>query len=411
MKAVVFHAVGDIRMDDVPEPRLEQPTDAIVRLTGSAICGTDLHFVRGTMADMVPGTVLGHEGIGIVESVGSAVSQIKVGERVVIPSTIACGGCEPCAQGDFAQCNRANPNGPEAGTAFYGGPKSTGPFQGLQAERARVPFADTNLVTLPAEVSDEQAILLSDIFPTGYFGAILAGVGPGKTVAVFGCGPVGMFSIASAKILGAARVIAIDTIPSRLALAKAQGAEVIDYNQQDPVQAIKQLTSGRGVDCVIDAVGVDANHPERSFVDRVSPSKRLENKQFKKEVQAVAPKTKPDGDNWHPGDAPSQALRWAVKSLKKVGTLGVVGVYPLTHMSFPLGEAMNKNLTLRMGNCNHRQYIPELISLVTKGVIDPAKVVTQHEHMESAIDAYKAFDRREAGWVKVMLEPQAGAAE
>jgi len=407
MKAVVFHAVGDIRLDEVPEPTLEAQTDAIVRLTGSAICGTDLHFVRGTMADMVPGTVLGHEGIGIVESVGRDVKQIAVGDRVVIPSTIACGQCEPCKQGFFAQCNQANPNGPEAGTAFYGGPKSTGPFQGLQAEKARVPFADTNLVKLPSTISDEQAILLSDIFPTGYFGAILAEVGPGKTVAVFGCGPVGMFAIASAKILGASRIFAIDTIASRLEMARSQGAEVIDYNAQDPVEALKQLTSGRGVDCVIDAVGVDANHPERGLVDRVSPSKRAEKSQFKQEVKTVAPKTNPDGDNWHPGDAPSQVVRWAVKCLKKVGTLGIIGVYPMQHMSFPLGEAMNKNLTLKMGNCNHRKYIPELIDLIVRGVIDPSTVVTQHGHMASAIDAYKAFDKREEGWVKVMLEPQA----
>jgi threonine dehydrogenase-like Zn-dependent dehydrogenase len=407
MKAVVFHAIGDIRLDDVPDPEIAEPTDAIVRLTGSAICGTDLHFVRGTMAGMIPGTVLGHEGIGIVEQVGARVSQIKIGDRVVIPSTIACGACEPCREQHFAQCNSANPNGPEAGTAFYGGPAPTGPFQGLQAERARVPFADTNLVKLPDQITDAQAILLSDIFPTGYFGAILAGVSLDKTVAVFGCGPVGIFAIVSAKLLGASRVFAIDTIPSRLDMARAQGAEVIDYNAQDPVETLKELTQGRGVDCVIDAVGVDANHPEQGLLDRLSPKNFIENQQFAKEVKTVAPKTNRDGDNWRPGDAPSQALRWAVKALKKVGTLGIVGVYPMQHTSFPLGEAMGKNLTIRAGNCDHRRYIPSLIELILGGLIDPSKVLTQHDHITSAIDAYKAFDKREDGWVKVMLEPQA----
>lgn len=411
MKAVVFHAIGDIRLDEVPEPVLVADTDAIVRLTASAICGTDLHFVRGTMAGMVPGTVLGHEGIGIVEAVGAAVKEIRVGDRVVVPSTIACGACEPCQQGYFAQCNHANPNGAEAGTAFYGGPGPTGPFQGLQAEKARVPFADINLVKLPDAVSDAQAILLSDIFPTGYFGALLADVAPGKTVAVFGCGPVGIFAIASAKLLGAARVFAIDNVPTRLEMAAAQGAEVIDFDTQDPVETIKKRTDGRGVDSAVDAVGVDANHPDHGIVDQLSPKVRKEAKEFKREVKAVAPKTHTHGDNWHPGDAPSQALRWAVKALKKVGTLGIIGVYPQQHTFFPLGEAMGKNLTLKMGNCNHRKYIPALIDSITSGAIDPSKVLTQHGGIESAIDAYKAFDKREAGWVKVMLEPQISAAE
>lgn len=407
MKAVVFHAIGDIRLDEVPEPKLSAPGDAIVRLTASAICGTDLHFVRGTMAGMKEGTVLGHEGIGVVEQIGAQVKDIRVGDRVVIPSTIACGDCEPCRRQNYAQCDVANPNGPEAGTAFYGGPAPTGPFQGLQAELARVPYADTNLVRLPETVSDAQAILLSDIFPTGYFGAILAEVSPDKTVAVFGCGPVGIFAIVSAKLLGASRIIAIDNIPSRLEMASAQGAEVINFNLHDPIDTIKQLTDGRGVDCVIDAVGVDANHPEHGLLESLSPKTIKESHTFAKEVKTVAPKTHADGDNWHPGDAPSQAVRWAVKALKKVGTLGIIGVYPPEHTSFPLGEAMGKNLTIKMGNCNHRKYIPSLIELVAAGVIDPSKVLTQHGSIANAIDAYKAFDKREDGWVKVMLEPQA----
>src|SRR5712692_1701386 len=191
MKAVVFHGVGDIRLDDVPQPRIEEPTDAIVHLTASAICGTDLHLIRGTVPHMKPGTTLGHEGVGLVEEVGSDVRNLNVGDRVVIPSTIACGYCSYCRDGYYSQCDKANPNGPQAGTAFYGGPQESGPFDGLQAEYARIPFAHAGLVKLPEEVSDDQAILISDIFPTGYFGAELAEIEPGDTVAIFGCGPVG----------------------------------------------------------------------------------------------------------------------------------------------------------------------------------------------------------------------------
>src|SRR6185312_4403208 len=234
MKAVVFHGVGDIRLEDVPEPKLLEPTDAIVRLTASAICGTDLHLVRGTVEGMKPGTVLGHEGVGVVEEVGKGVRNLKPGDRVVIPSTIACGDCVYCRAGYYAQCDRANPNGPMAGTAFFGGPKMSGPFQGLQAEWARVPFAQVGPVKLPEEVSDDQAILLSDIFPTGYFGASLANIEPGRTLVVFGCGPVGQFAIASARLMDAGRILAVDCIPSRLEMARRQGAEVIDFSREEP---------------------------------------------------------------------------------------------------------------------------------------------------------------------------------
>jgi threonine dehydrogenase-like Zn-dependent dehydrogenase len=209
MKAVVFHAIGDIRLDEVPEPQLQDPTDAIVRLTTSAICGTDLHFVRGTVSGMKPGTILGHEGVGIVETVGPMVRNFKPGDRVIIPSTIGCGYCSYCREGYFAQCDNANPGGKRAGTTFFGGPEAAGALPGLQAERARIPWAHVNLVKLPDAISDEQAILLSDIVPTGWFAADLADIEQGHSVAVFGCGPVGQFAIASAIIMGA-RVIAVD---------------------------------------------------------------------------------------------------------------------------------------------------------------------------------------------------------
>jgi len=296
MKAVVFHNIGDIRLEDVPDPHIEQPTDAVVRLTASAVCGTDLHMVRGTFSGMVPGTILGHEGVGIVEQVGPDARNLNVGDRVVIPSTIACGYCSYCRAGYYAQCDVANPNGPSAGTAFFGGPKESGPFNGLQAEKARIPFANVGLVKLPDEVSDDEAILLSDIFPTGYQGAEMAHIKPGHTVAVFGCGPVGQFCILSAKLLGAGRIFAVDTIPDRLAMARGQGAEVIDYNAEDPVETIKRLTGGIGVDCVIDAVGVDANCPHHGQRHRRHNSKlrssnrnctRWHQKQIHREITGI----------------------------------------------------------------------------------------------------------------------------
>ncbi|HVW22722.1 MAG TPA: zinc-dependent alcohol dehydrogenase [Opitutaceae bacterium] len=396
MKAVVFHGVGDIRLENVPEPRIEAENDAIVRLTASAICGTDLHFVRGTIAGMVPGTILGHEGVGIVEEVGKGVRNFHPGDRVVIPSTIGCGSCSYCRAGYFAQCDQANPNGSRAGTAFFGGPKESGPFHGLQAEFARIPFANVGLVKLPGSVTDEQAILLSDIFPTGYFGAELAEIKPGDTVAVFGCGPVGQFAIASAKLKGAGRILAVDTEPTRLVMARDQGAEAIDFNREDPVEAIHALTLGIGVDRAIDAVGIDANRPSRGpAADKAAP-----------EEQAVgaAPAAR-KGRNWIPGSGPSQVLSWAVEALAKAGSLGIIGVYPPTARAFPIGKAMNKNLSINLGNCNHRKYLSDLVNWVRNGTVDPLTVLTQHEPITSAIEAYEAFDRREPGWIKVELQP------
>ncbi len=407
MKAVVFHDVGDIRLEDVPEPKLQEPTDAIVRLTASAICGTDLHMVRGTLPGMKAGTILGHEGVGVVEALGPQARNLSIGDRVIIPSTIACGSCVYCRAGYYAQCDEANPNGMLAGTAFYGGPQPSGPFQGLQAEKARVPFAHVNLVKLPDEVSDDQAILLSDIFPTGYFGADIAEIKDGDTVAVFGCGPVGQFAIASAKLLGAGRVLAVDAVDDRLDMARAQGAEVVDFEKEDPVAVIRDLTGGIGVDRVIDAVGVDAQHPHHGPAAKAAAQKERQHQQV---LKTVAPKlAKPD--QWHPGDAPEQALEWAVDAVDKAGTVSIIGVYPETMTSFPIGKAMNKNLTLKMGNCNHRRYIPDLVELVRTGVIDPRRVLTKVEPLLSAIDAYKHFDRHEPGWLKVELVPQARAAE
>ncbi|HYC90511.1 MAG TPA: zinc-dependent alcohol dehydrogenase [Thermoanaerobaculia bacterium] len=402
MKAVVFHGVGDIRLDEVKEPKLKEGTDAIVRLTASAICGTDLHMIRGTMPGMKPGTILGHEGVGIVEEIGKDVRNLRKGDRVVVPSTIACGYCSYCRSGYYSQCDHANPNGPAAGTAFYGGPADSGPFDGMQAEYVRVPFAHVNLVKLPESVTDDQAILLSDIFPTGYMAADIAEIVEGDTVAVFGCGPVGQFAIASAMLLGAGRVLAVDHHPSRLAMARALGAEVIDFDEEDPVETIQRLTGKIGVDRAIDAVGVDAERPHSGPAAKQAKKQAAE---FEKEQQEVAPKQNPDGELWQPGDAPSQVLHWAVEALAKAGTLSIVGVYPQQSKTFPIGAAMNKNLTLQMGNCHHRKYIPMLLPLVQSGTFDPARILTQATPLGSVIEAYQRFDLREEGWIKVMLEP------
>jgi len=400
MKAVVFHGVGDIRLETVRDPKIKEPTDALIRITASAICGTDLHFVRGTLSGLKAGTILGHEAVGVVEEVGKDVRNLRVGDRVVVPSTIACGYCSYCRAGYQSQCDVTNPNGPKAGTAYYGGGQG---FEGLQAQYARIAYAAANLVKLPGGVSDEQAILLSDIFPTSYFGADLAEIKPGDTVVVFGCGPVGQFAIASAKLKGAGRVFAVDCVASRLEMAREQGAEVIDFNREDPVEVLERVTGGIGPDRAIDAVGLDAMAPSAGPAAKEAKKHRAE---FRQELKQFEPEANTRGSQWRAGDAPSQVLDWAVKCLAKAGTLSIVGLYPEGRL-FPIGEAMDKNLTIKAGNTPHRKYIPHLVDLVESGVFDPASVLTQTEPLADAIEAYKAFDKREAGWVKVELKPEA----
>lgn len=404
MKALVWHGIGDIRLDDVADPVIKEPTDAIVRLTASAICGTDLHFVRGTMAGMKPGTVLGHEGVGVVEDCGNRVRNFNKGDRVVVCSTIGCGHCSYCRAGYYAQCDRANPNGKDAGTCFFGGPAMTGPIDGLQAEYARIPYASTTLVKLPDEVSDEQAIMISDIFPTGWFGAVLAEIGVSDTVAVLGAGPVGQFAVASALLKGAGQVIVIDKYEDRLAMARDQGAATINFEAESPIEIVKELTAGIGADRVIDAVGVDAMHAHHG--PAAEEAGQLEQR-FEAELNETAPDRKPHEGTWKPGDAPSQALRWGVELVAKAGSIGIIGVYPPAAMSYPIGKAMNKNLTLKMGNCNHRAYVPKLVEMVRIGVIDPTAILTKRERMTDVVEAYEHFDRREPGWIKTKLQPAA----
>ncbi|CCH19541.1 zinc-dependent alcohol dehydrogenase [Micromonospora lupini] len=397
MRAVTWHGVGDIRFSDVPDPKIQDPTDAIVKITTSAICGTDLHMIRGTMPGLRPGVVLGHEAVGEVVEVGPGVRNLSPGDRVIVPSTIACGYCSYCRAGYFAQCDNANPGGKRAGTAFFGGPEAAGGFDGLQAEYARVPYANVGLVPIPDEVPDEQAIMLSDIWPTAWFGARLADVRPGETVAVFGAGPVGQLAVLSAYLQGAGRVIAVDGLEDRLAMARAQHAEVVNVNAEDPVQTIVEMTGGIGVDKVIDAVGVDAERPAEGPATEQTDDQA---QQLDSEVKQVAPETDPA---WAPGDAPSLAARWAVQAVAKAGTLGVIGVYPQTVTTWPFGEAMMKNLTVRSGNCHHRRYIPELLQLVTNGTVDPARLLTKHEPIGDVLEAYRQFQDRDPGWLKVAL--------
>jgi threonine dehydrogenase-like Zn-dependent dehydrogenase len=403
MKAVVFHAIGDIRLEEVAEPKIQDPTDAIVRITSSAICGTDLHMIRGTMSGMEPGTILGHEAVAVVEELGPMVRNLSIGDRVVVVSTIACGYCSYCRSGYYAQCDNANPTG-NGSTAFFGGPGASGPIHGLQAERARIPFANVGLVKLPDEVTDNQAIMIADIFPTGWFGAELAEISEGNTVAVFGCGPVGQFVIASAKLMNAGRIIVIDHREDRLSMARRQGAECINFDKEAPVETILAMTGGIGVDRAIDAVGVDAEHANHG--PAAEQAKEQQN-EFKEELKKVAPETNVEYKLWKPGGAPSQVLQWSVASLAKAGTLSIIGVYPEGMTSFPIGQAMNKNLTINMGNCNHRRYVPHLVELVRTGAIDPEEILSQIEPLTNVISAYEAFDQREPGWMKVELKPAA----
>lgn len=400
MKAVVFRGIGDIALENAPEPKIQQPTDAIVRITASAICGTDLHFIRGTFPGVKKGRILGHEAVGVVEEVGKSVRNFRKGDRVVVPSTVGCGTCNYCRAGYQSQCDVANPNGPHAGTVFFGGPEQAGGLDGLQAEYARIPFAGANLVRLPEEITEDQAILMSDILPTSYMAAVMAEIKPSDTVAIFGCGPVGLFAITCAQHLGAGRVFAVDNVESRLEMARAHGAEIINFDREDPVGVLQELTRGTGPDRTIDAVGVDA-----ATATKGPAANREEQKEFKNELREIAPQGTPNDKAFQPGGAPSQALKWAIKSVAKAGTVSVIGVYSAPVHSFPIDELMEKNLTFKGGNCNHRRYIPEMIELVRSGVIRPEQFLTQKEPMQSAIDAYRSFAEHERGWIKVKLEP------
>lgn len=401
MKALVFKSVGNIALEEVSEPRLMGPLEAIVKITTTTICGTDLHMVRGTIPGMKSGTILGHEGVGIIEKIGEDVKNFQVGDRVIVPSTISCGICKYCKKGIFSQCDNANPNGPDAGTPFYGGPAISGPFNGMQAEKVRVPFADADLVKIPDTITDEQVILLSDILPTAYMGVEFAHIEPHDNVAVFGCGPVGQLVIACLKRLKVKQIFAIDRVYSRLKMAESQGAYTINFDLVDPIKELKKRTNNTGPEKLIDAVGIDAEQPRSGFFDFLK--NRSRKKLFKNEVKKVAPVINPKDGNWIPGNGPSQVLQWAIKAVAKNGIISVIGVYTELLETFSIGEAMEKNLTVKMGNCNHRKYIPHLLEWVKDGSFDAKFFITQRLPFDEIVTAYKHFDKRDDNWIKVML--------
>ncbi len=373
MKAVVYHGAYDVEVDDKPLPRIEHPEDAILRVTTSAICGSDLHLYHGSVPGMEPGQTLGHEFMGIIEDVGPEVHEVKKGDRVVVPFNISCGKCWFCRHQKWSQCDRSNPKG-EAGGAF-GYTQLLGGYDGGQAEFVRVPYANTGPLIVPDSVSDEQAIFLADIFPTGYFGADIAGVQPGDDVAVFGAGPVGFFAVMSSFLRGAARVFSIDHEPARLEKTKKLGAEAINFNEQDPVQFIKDATKGRGAIC-IDAVGYEAVGHHK------------------------APQVK------HPAyenEDPLQVINWICQAARKFSNVGIPGVYIGAYDQFPLGQIFHKELQLRMGQCPVKNYNEQLMHLIEVGRVDPTPIISNTVHIEEVPESYREFDRKN-GVTKVLVK-------
>lgn len=377
MKAVVYKGQDRIALAEVPDPEIETPTDAVVGIETTSMCGLDIHAVHGTLGKMRPGTIIGHEGTAIVERLGSDVRDLKEGDRVAVCSTIACGWCASCKAGNYSMCDTVQDRFQSDGCSFFGGPEPYGGVDGLQAEKARIPFANVTLVKLPDDVSDDQALFLSDLFPAGYFAAESASVRPNQNVAVFGCGPVGQFAIASAKLLGAGRVIGLDSIGYRLDMARRQGAEVVDLETEDPVETIRRLTGGFGADRVIDAVGVDVHHWHPLLSDGNANADDIFN------------------------DAGYRASTWAIRSAAKGGTVTLVGVYPREVKAYPIGEAMRKNITIKTGHCNHRKYVPRLIELIQNGTVDPLEIYTHKTPFTGVRDAYEAVKNRDAGWIRM----------
>lgn len=390
MKAVVYHGTRDVRVHDVPDPQIVDPRDAIVRVTSTAICGSDLHLYNGLVPAMEEGDVLGHETMGEVVEVGPGVKNLKKGDRVVVPFTISCGTCFFCAKGLFSLCDTSNPNAELARKAMghspaglFGYSHLLGGFPGGQAEYLRVPFADVGPVTVPAGLRDEQVLFLSDIFPTGYMAAENCGMEPGDTIAVWGCGPVGQFAIRSAWMLGAGRVIAIDRVAERLRLAEGVGkAETIDFEREDVYDRLMAMTGGRGPDRCIDAVGTEAHG--RGSLDAV----------LDKAKAAVMLGT----------DRP-HVLREAIMCCRKGGTVSIPGVYIGYLDKIPFGAAMNKGLTFRTGQTHVQRYLQPLLRRIEAGTIDPSFVITHRLPLAEAPRGYEIFRDKQEGCIKVVLTP------
>jgi len=389
MKALTFHGKSDIRCESVPDPKIEDPRDAIIKVTACAICGSDLHIFDGIVPEMHTGDVLGHETMGEVVEVGSETKKLKVGDRVVVPFTISCGECFFCQRGYFSACERTNRDRAKAEklwghspAGLFGYSHLLGGYAGGQAEYLRVPHADVGPIKVPSQLRDDQVLFLSDIFPTGYMAAEFCDIKPGDVIAIWGCGPVGQFAIRSAFLLGAERVIAIDKAPERLSLAKAAGAETLDYSKVDVYEAIQSLTKGRGADACIDAVGTEPDPTASidSMIDRAKVATFL-------------------------GTDQPHVLRQAIHCCRSFGTVSIVGVYAGFLDKVPLGSAMNRGLTFRMAQTPVQRYLPRLLERIESGEIDPSFVVTHRGSLEDGPELYKTFRDRKDGCVKVVLTP------
>jgi threonine dehydrogenase-like Zn-dependent dehydrogenase len=390
MRALCWHGKGDVRCDTVPDPKIDDPRDAIVKVTACAICGSDLHLYDGYMPSMESGDVLGHETMGEVVEVGSGNSKLEVGDRVVIPFNIACGECFFCKKQLWSLCDRSNPNAQMAAklmghspSGLFGYSHLLGGFAGGQAEYIRVPFADVGPIKVPDGLSDDQVLFLSDIFPTGYMAAENAEIEPGDTVAIWGCGPVAQFAIKSAWMLGAGRVIAIDNVPERLAMAESQGkAETINFDQAAVYDRLMEMTGGRGPDRCIDAVGTEAHAGGAigSVLDKVKAATYLAT------------------------DRPS-VLREVIMCCRKGGTISVPGVYIGLVDKIPFGAYMNKALTMRTGQTHTHRYLAPLLDKVQRGEIDPSFVITHRATLEDGPALYKTFRDKEDGCIKVVMRP------
>ena len=389
MKAVCWHGAQDVRVETVPDPKILNPRDAIIKITSTAICGSDLHLYEGNIPTMESGDILGHEFMGEVVETGKEVKNLKKGDRVVVPFTIACGGCFFCNKDLWSLCDNSNPNTWMA-EKFYGHSPSglfgyshlLGGYAGGQAEYVRVPYADVGPIKVPDGLEDDKVLFLTDIFPTGYMAAENADIEEGDTVAVWGCGPVGQFAIRSAYMLGAARVIAIDRFPERLKMAKEQGkAEVINYEKVDAGEALKEMTGGRGPDRCIDAVGMEAHGTDAmAAYDQVKQGLKLET-------------GKPT------------VLRQAIVACRKGGTVSVPGVYGGFVDKVPLGAIVNKGLTLRSGQTHVQKYLQPLLERIQQGEIDPSYVISHRMSIDDAPKGYKMFRNKEDNCTKVVLKP------
>jgi threonine dehydrogenase-like Zn-dependent dehydrogenase len=389
MKAVCWHGVHDVRVETVPDPRIINPRDAIIKITASAICGSDLHLYDGYIPSMQSGDILGHEFMGEVVEVGPGVSNLKIGDRVVVPFTISCGSCFFCERQLWSACDNSNPNAKAAETLYGASPAGLfgyshlfGGYAGGQAEYVRVPFADVGPLKIPDGLPDEKVLFLSDIFPTGYMAAENCNIHPGDTVAVWGSGPVGQFAIRSALMLGAGQVIAIDRFPERLELARVSGATPINYEHDDDVIAtLKSMTGGRGPDSCIDAVGMEAHgHGLDALYDKAKQSVRLQS------------------------DRPT-ALRQVIQACRKGGTVSIPGVYGGFIDKMPLGAAFNKGLTFKMGQTHMHKYMGPLLERVQNGEIDPSYIITHRISLDEVPAAYKKFRNKEDKCIKVMIKP------